>query len=69
MGKTYRQPPHKFDDDKAPRKGKNPSHASGRKSGGMRIINDIYDENDDFFDDDVNITEHIVINKYSDESS
>lgn len=68
MGKTYRQPAHKFEDDK-PRKGKNPGHTNGRKLGGMRIINDIYDENDDYFDDDVKITEHIVINKYSDDNS
>ena len=66
MGKTYRQPPHKFDDERTARKGKHPSHANGRKSGGMRIINDVYDETDDFFDDEVNITEDVVINKYSD---
>jgi hypothetical protein len=69
MGKTYRQPAHKFDDDRTPRKGKNPSHSNGRKLGGMRIINDIYDENDDYLDDEVNITDHIVINKYSDDNS
>lgn len=69
MGKTYRQPAHKFDDERTPRKGKNPSHANGRKSGGMRIINDVYDENDDYFDDDISITDTIVINKFSDDKS
>ena len=70
MGKTFRQPQHKYDDDQSVKKNKkHPAHTSGRKSGGMRIINDIYDENDDYFDDDVNIMDDIVINKYSDEDS
>ena len=69
MGKTYRQPSHKFDDERAARKGKHPSHANGRKSGGLRIINDVFDEDDDFFDDDINITDTIVINKFSDDNS
>lgn len=69
MGKTYRQPPHKFDDENQQGRKKHPSHTSGRKSGGMRIINDVFDENDDYFDDDINITDTIVINKFSDDNS
>lgn len=70
MGKTYRHSQSKFDDDRSgKKKGKHPNHASGKKSGGMRIINDPFGEDDDYFDDDVTITDEIVINKFSDEDS
>ena len=65
MGKTYRQA---RDDDGRRMKLKNHRHTEGRKSSGMRIITDIF-EGDDIFDDEVNITESIVINKTRDEQS
>ena len=69
MGKTFRQPQHKYDDDRSVNKNKkHPAHASGKKSGGMRIINDPFGD-DDYFDDEVNMMDEVVINKYSDEDS
>lgn len=69
MGKTYRHSQSRFDDERSTKKTK-PSHANGRKSGGMRIINDPFiDDVDDYFDDEVGITDTIVINKISDEQS
>lgn len=65
MGKTYRQQGSKFDDERNNRRGKHAGHANGRKSGGMRIINHVYDEEDEFFDDDVIIEDEITINKTS----
>lgn len=67
MGRTYRKDGRDFDDKQASRKGKHHNHTNNKKSGGMRIINDIY-EDDDYFDDDVEVTDEIVINKYSDDS-
>lgn len=68
MGKTYRQP-KQFDDERQVKgKRKHPNHANGKKSGGMRIINDPFVDDDDFFDDDVSITDKIIINKFSDDS-
>ena len=57
MGKTYRRNP---DDDGRQRKPKRPNHSSGKRSGGMRVINDIF-EDDDSFEDDVDIHDEIVI--------
>lgn len=69
MGKTYRHLHNKFDEDR-PSKRSKPNHANGKKSGGMRIINDPFaEEDDDFFDDTVSITDEIVINKFRDEDS
>lgn len=71
MGKTYSHSQNKYDDDRPFKRGKKtPNHASGKKSGGMRIINDPFlDEDEDYFDDDISITDSIVINKYRDEDS
>lgn len=71
MGKTHRhQGNTKFDDaHKQGRGGKHHTHSNNKKTGGMRIINDIYDEEDDYFDDDVSVQDSIVINKTSDDTS
>ena len=67
MGKTYRHQPQKFDDERnSGRSGKHSGHSNNKKQGGMRIINDVYDENDDFFDDEVSVTDQISINRSSD---
>jgi hypothetical protein len=64
MGKTYR---HTGDEDSRRKNAKNHNHSSGKKTSGMRIINDIYDDgDDDFFKDDVKIEDVIVINKNGD---
>lgn len=65
MGKTYR---HVGDDESRRRKAKNHSHSNGKKTSGMRIINDVYDIDggDDLFEDDVKIEDVIVINKNGD---
>jgi len=48
MGKTYRhQPGGYFDDERHPSKrSKQPNHANGRKSQGMKVVNS-YDEVDE----------------------
>lgn len=71
MGKTFRQPQHKSEDEQTFKRGKKSlGHTSGKKLGGMRIINDpFFGEGDDYFDDDVNMTDDIVINKYSDDNT
>jgi len=72
MGKTYRHYNNSpFDDDrKQGRGGKRHSHASGRKLGGMKIVNGVYDEDDDdSFNDEVGITDEIELNKYSEKDS
>lgn len=62
MGKTYR---HSSDGDN---RGKKPKHYHNNKqSNGMKIVN-YYEDEDDFFDDDVDIEDHIVINKTREES-
>lgn len=68
MGRTFRKENRDFDDKQSGRKGKHHNHSNNRKSGGMRIINDVYDEDDDYFDDEVGVTDEIFINKYSDNS-
>ena len=68
MGRTYRKDGRDFDDKQSGRNGKHHNHSNNRKSGGMRIINDVY-EDDDYFDDDVEVTDEITINKYSDDNS
>lgn len=66
MGKTYRRGDGKgrYDDDRqGSRKGKHPSHANNRKNGGMRILNEPVDvDDDDFFDDGVEISDEIELN-------
>lgn len=72
MGKTFRHHGNsKFDDERRQgRAGKRSNHASGRKSGGMKIVNSVYDEDDeDLFDDDVEITDEIELNITSEKDS
>lgn len=66
MGKTYR---NFSDDDSRRKKSKQPRHTDGKRSGGMKVVNNFYDEGDDYFDDGVSIEDTIVINKSRDESS
>jgi hypothetical protein len=68
MGKTFRKMPGQYDEDRSDRRGKAPRHASGRKHGGMKVINNPLDDND-YFDDDVYIDDEITINKSSDDDS
>lgn len=63
MGRTFRKENRDFDEKQSGRKAKHHGHTNNKKSGGMRIINDIYDEDDDIFDDEVHITDSITINK------
>ena len=63
MGRTFRKENRDYDDKQSGRKGKHHNHSNNKKSGGMRIINDIYDEDDDLFDDEVYVTDSIRINK------
>lgn len=66
MGKTYRQERRDYDDSPSGRKGKHHTHSNNRKTGGMKIINsDVEIYNDDYFEDDVEITDEITINKTS----
>ena len=65
MGKTYRR---SGDDDGRRMKLRNHRHTEVKKASGMRIISDIF-EDDDIFDDEVHITDSIVINKTRDEQS
>lgn len=71
MGKTYRHyGSTKFDDDRRQgRAGKRVNHAIGRKSGGMRIISNLYEEDDDLFNDGVKISDEIELNKTSEKDS
>lgn len=59
MGKTFRKPIPKYDDEKqGGRKGKHHLHSNNHKSGGMKLIVDL---NDDFFDDEVEISDHVSL--------
>lgn len=72
MGKTFRHQPggHFEDDRRGGRKAKHPNHANGRKSGGMRIINALDEQDDgDYFDDDVEIHDNKKLNRYSEKST
>lgn len=67
MGRTFRKETRDYDDKQSGRNGKHHSHSNTKKSGGMRIINDLYDDEDDFFHDEVHITDSIRINKNGEE--
>jgi hypothetical protein len=69
MGKTFRKMTSQFDDESRKPRGKAPRHASGRKHGGMRVINNPFPDDDDFFEDDVSVEDEIIINKSSDDHS
>ena len=64
MGKTYRR---SGDDDGRRMKLRNHRQPDPKRSGKNRVMNDFVE--DDIFDDDVNITDSIVINKTRDEQS
>lgn len=69
MGKTYNQKSKKFDDEiSSGRSGKHARHSNGKKTGGMRTINNYIEEddedfdlNDSSFDEDVEISDEIYI--------
>jgi len=66
MGRTYYKSLKKFDDsDFGNRSGKPAKHSSGKKTGGMRTINNYVDEdydlNNDSFDDEVELDDKIQI--------
>lgn len=66
MGRTYYKSSKGFDDESSSnRSGKPARHANGRKTGGMRTINnyveDDYDLNDEDFDDEVELDDEISI--------
>jgi len=66
MGRTYHKSSKSFDDsDFGNRSGKPAKHSNGKKTGGMRTINNYveedYDLNNDSFDDDVEIDDNIQI--------
>lgn len=62
MGKTYKHQGSRFEEDRPGLHKKPPRHANNRKQGGMRILNDHQDEDDDYFDDDVDIADDITLN-------
>lgn len=61
MGKTYRRGDGRdYDDGRSKqRKGKLADHSSGKRFGGMKVVNAVYDEDDDFLDD-VSIDDEIT---------
>ena len=66
MGRTYYKSSKKFDDtDFGNRSGKPAKHTSGKKTGGMRTINNYveedYDINDEDFDDEIELDDEISI--------
>ena len=66
MGRTYHKSSKSFDDTEfGNRSGKPAKHTSGKKTGGMRTINNYveedYDINDEDFDDDVELDDEISI--------
>ena len=66
MGRTYYKASKSFDDGIfGNRSGKPAKHSNGKKTGGMRTINnyveDDYDLNDEDFDDEVELDDEISI--------
>ena len=66
MGKTYHKQSSRFDEDKpSGRSGKHAKHSNNRKGGGMRTLNSYveedYDFDDDVFDDEVGMSDEILI--------
>jgi hypothetical protein len=62
MGKTYKKQRHD-DDNSSGRSGKHAKHANGRKTGGMKTLNnyvDLYDD-DETFSDEVTLEDTIEI--------
>lgn len=64
MGKTFKKNSSgRYDDEFASgRSGKHKNHANGKKTGGMKTLNSYVEEDDDdYFDDDIEITDSISI--------
>jgi hypothetical protein len=66
MGRTYYKSSKNFDDgNTSGSSGKPARHANGRKTGGMRTINNYVEEDyefeDDTFDDEVELNDEISI--------
>lgn len=64
MGKTYKKQSHRYDDEfSSGRAGKHSKHASGRKTAGMKTLNNYveYDEDYDPFSDDIGVVDEITI--------
>ena len=69
MGKTYKKQANRYDEEiSSGRSGKHAKHSNGKKTGGMRTINNYIEEddaefdlNDDSFDDDIEISDEIYI--------
>ena len=66
MGRTYYKSSKRFDETEfGNRSGKPAKHSNGKKTGGMRTINnyveDDYDLNDEDFDDEVELDDEISI--------
>jgi hypothetical protein len=66
MGRTYYKSSKPLDDSEfGNRSGKPAKHASGKKTGGMRTINNYveedYDLNNEDFDDDIELDDNIEI--------
>lgn len=66
MGRTYHKSSKSFDDTEfGNRSGKPAKHSNGKKTGGMRTINNYveedYDLNDEDFDDDIELNDNIEI--------
>ena len=71
MGKTYRGQRKYEDEDRGSVKNKHSKHSNNRVRGGMKIINDYALEDnydDDYFDEKVQVTDEISLNKISDNS-
>lgn len=66
MGRTYHKSSKSFDDTEfGNRSGKPAKHSNGKKTGGMRTINNYveedYDINDEDFDDEFELDDEISI--------
>ena len=66
MGRTYHKSSKSFDDNEfGNRSGKPAKHSNGKKTGGMRTINNYveedYDINDEDFDDEFELDDEISI--------
>ena len=66
MGKTYHNQSKRFDDEfSSGRSGKHSKHSNNKKTGGMRTLNSYveedYDFDDDVFNDEVGVSDEILI--------
>jgi len=62
MGKTYKNYSQKWEEETSQRSGNHKKHASGKKTGGMKTLNSYVEEEDeDYFDDDVGVSDSISI--------